>query len=287
MTYHPITAVPRSRCSGGSHPTTETELGQRMVFIGGLHRSGTTPLARCLAAHPDVSGFSDTGVEEDEGQHLQKVYPPASAFGGPGRFARRAGAHLTEDSPLASDLSAAQLWQSWSPHWDLDRRILLEKSPPNLVQTRFLHRLFPEASFVMIMRHPVVVTLSTAKWARRTPLPRVMDNWFAAHDTFSRDLRNVPRVKVITYEALTRRPQETLAEVGDFLGLDGDIPHHLLQGDRSSGYEQRWREMATSRNPLARASHRYMVARYGDRARGYGYDLMDLEFEGGAASLLP
>ena len=49
----------------------------RLVFVGGLHRSGTTPLTRCLAAHAQISGFAHTGVEEDEGQHLQTVHPPA------------------------------------------------------------------------------------------------------------------------------------------------------------------------------------------------------------------
>jgi hypothetical protein len=38
-----------------------------MLFVGGLHRGGTTPLARCLAAHPQVSGFRSTGVPADEG----------------------------------------------------------------------------------------------------------------------------------------------------------------------------------------------------------------------------
>jgi len=45
----------------------------RIVFVAGLHRSGTSLVHRCLAAHPDVSGFADTGVPEDEGQHLQTV----------------------------------------------------------------------------------------------------------------------------------------------------------------------------------------------------------------------
>ena len=33
------------------------------------------------------SGLSGTGVREDEGQHLQHVYPKAKVYGGSGRFA--------------------------------------------------------------------------------------------------------------------------------------------------------------------------------------------------------
>ena len=47
----------------------------RFVFVGGLHRSGTTLLARCLAEHPEVSGFSGTRAPEE----LFAIIPPMVA----------------------------------------------------------------------------------------------------------------------------------------------------------------------------------------------------------------
>jgi hypothetical protein len=108
--------------------------GRLLVFVGGLHRSGTTPVTHWLGEHPSVSAFRDTGVSGDEGQHLQDVYRIAGAHGGPGRFAFDPEAHLTEFSPLVSAESRERLWASWCPHWDLSKPVLVEKSPPNLVR---------------------------------------------------------------------------------------------------------------------------------------------------------
>jgi len=83
----------------------------RFVFLAGLHRSGTTLLARLLAAHPEVSGFSDTGVPADEGQLLQTVYPAAKVWGGPGRFGFAPDAFssraisMTDATPDASSIA--------------------------------------------------------------------------------------------------------------------------------------------------------------------------------------
>src|SRR3954453_21745732 len=132
-------------------PIEAAHSDHQLLFVGGLHRSGTTPLTRALAAHPEVSGFSGTGVTEDEGQHLQDVYPADNSWGGPGRFARRPGAHMTESSSLTTPESADRLWKLWEPHWDLEKRVLVEKSPPNLLMTRFLQALFPDALFLIII----------------------------------------------------------------------------------------------------------------------------------------
>ena len=164
-------------------PALPTVASERLVFVAGLHRSGTTALARTLARHPAVSGFHGTDAKEDEGQHLQDVYPPARAHGGAGRFAFAPDAHLVESSPLATEDNAARLLAAWTPHWDLARHLLLEKSPPNLLMTRFLQALFPASQFVVVVRHPVVVSLSTRRWAGPgARLSRLIGHWLRAHE---------------------------------------------------------------------------------------------------------
>ncbi|HLB06983.1 MAG TPA: sulfotransferase, partial [Alphaproteobacteria bacterium] len=138
----------------------------RLVFIGGLWRSGTSALFRCLREHPSVSAFVDTGVPEDEGQHLQTVYPPAGKLGGPGRFGFHRGGHITETSSLVSKANAQKLFDEWARYWDLEKPVLLEKSPPNLIRSRLLNALFPGARFIFVLRHPVAVSLATQKWSR-------------------------------------------------------------------------------------------------------------------------
>jgi hypothetical protein len=243
----------------------------QLVFVGGLHRSGTTPFARALAAHPMVTGFENTGVEEDEGQHLQDVMPTGQAFGGPGRFALDPGSSMTEASPLVSDDNAERLWKQWSKHWDLSRPVLLEKSPPNIVRMRFLQALFPDASFIVVVRHPVIVTLSTKKWAKRTSYDRLFEHWFTAHDIMRRDAPSIERLHIVKYEDMVLAPEETLAHAATFLGLQGTIPADTLQGNRSSTYEQTWDEWKSSPNPVTRVRYAHLVRKYGERAAQYGY----------------
>ncbi len=90
----------------------------KFIFLCGLHRSGTSPLFRILREHPQISGFFNTGVPEDEGQHLQTVFPAAKVYEGPGRFGFAREAHLTDESGLVMAENRQKLFAEWSKYWD-------------------------------------------------------------------------------------------------------------------------------------------------------------------------
>lgn len=254
-----------------------------LVFVGGLHRSGTSPLARALGSHPEVSALTRTGVVEDEGQHLQHVYPVAKTYGGSGRFAHAPQAHLTEESALATPDAAERLRRAWDPFWDLSRGWLVEKSPPNLVMGRFLQHVFPGSSLVVVVRHPVVVALSTKKWrglrtlrpGKYESLASLVGHWVRAHQVLRDDLTRLERVHVVHYEHLLADPRAELDAIGAFLGLPGPVPDQALRPGHSERYERAWRRLGHPLHPL-HAGRRAVERRYADAVAALGYDVADL-----------
>jgi hypothetical protein len=244
----------------------------KFVFLAGLHRSGTTLLARLLAAHPQVSGFSGTDAPADEGQHLQSVYPSDHEHGRPGRFGFAAEMHLTEDSPLVSEENVRKLFDEWAPHWDLSRPVLLEKSPPNLLKTRFLQALFPGSSFVVIVRHPIPVSIPTAKWRGTRRYHRLFEHWFHCHDLFEADKPLLERVHLIRYEDFVREPEPVLRGAFEFLGLDPIPPSEPVDAGANERYFAQWR--ALKRDPRMRLYLDLASLRYERRARSWGYSLL-------------
>lgn len=257
---------------------------QVLVFVGGLHRSGTTLVQRCLALHPEVSGFSGTGVPEDEGQHLQTVYPQDFRLGGAGRFGFRSGARLTERSVLVSAENRARLLAEWGPHWQAGAAVGVEKSPPNVVRTRFLQALFPDAVFVIVVRHPVAVAGATRKGRRRLlSYELLVRHWVACHTILAGDAPLVRNLQVVRYEHLVADPDRALAPVFAAVSLTPPACLHApVKPGLNDDYFHHWQ---TSRNPLDRWDRGYTITRWEAHVNRFGYSLVDLARTGDAGLL--
>jgi hypothetical protein len=184
-------------------------------------------LHRLLREHPCASGFTDTGVPEDEGQHLQSVFPPAHAHGGPGLFAFDLRSHLTEESSLVTPDNRDKLLREWGAYYDLRKQVLLEKSPPNLVRARFFQALFPEACFVFVVRHPIAVALATEKWAK-TSIVELLLHWHVAYSIMLADLAHIERYRLMRYEDFVASPRSHLDEICHLIGVDDITPRETV-----------------------------------------------------------
>jgi hypothetical protein len=266
--------VPMAAREEAHRPPAVAAIPPLLVFVGGLHRSGTSLVHRCLASHPEVSGFSNTGVPEDEGQHLQTVYPPDFRLGGAGVFAFEREAQLTEASPLATAHNRARLIAEWGPHWRPGAAVGVEKSPPNLVRMRFLQALFPSAVFVIVLRHPVAVAGATRKGRRRLlSYERLVHHWVACHAIASRDAPRIRNLRIVRYEHLVADPSAALGPVFAAVSLTPPSLSGLVQPGRSDGYLNRWHPRL----------HPRTIGRWEADVNRFGYSLIDLRRADNAA----
>jgi hypothetical protein len=261
----------------------------RYVFVCGLQRSGTTMLYRYLDEHPEVSALSGTPRATNEGQYVQSVYPGDEYHGKGGRFAFRPEARFTEASPLVTPENREKLFAEWSRYWDVSKPYLLEKSPPNVIRTRFLQAMFPNSYFVVLLRHPIPVTLATQPWGGDRA-HRLMAHWLRAHELFLEDAPHLERAHTVRYEDLVAEPDAVLGETFAFLGLDDPSPGRAraegvnpdnFESDRTlrtgvnDKYFDEWRRR---RGALpGRVYYDAITWRYERAVRGFGYSLREPE----------
>ena len=190
----PMSACTRIQDIGNGHC-----LPHRVIFVGGLQRSGTSALASLLAGLPGASTLHfdarnarhmeaapwkqlvdvhtgrwmkwayfkeviNTGGAE--GKLLQTVFPYRYAVWD-AKYAHISAllAHPSAISPLLTNASREALWTQWRRFW-APSAVLVDKSPENVLMAPFLQSLFGRArtSFVFVMRHPLCWSLVAAKW---------------------------------------------------------------------------------------------------------------------------
>lgn len=221
----------------------------KFIFVGGLHRSGTTLLQRYIRNHPLVSGFQDTSVLKDEGQFIQDIYPLEREHGGPGRFGFHTKSFMNEGHSLVSEENAMAIFASWARHWDLNKPYLLEKTPANLVRSRFLQALFPKTFFVIIIRHPIAVAYATRKWIGplhvvRRRISSLIWHWLICHKQFCADSNSLENVIVVRYEDFVANPGRVGNRIFQFLDLEPVTPSIEVKSGVNRRYFSRWEALS-------------------------------------------
>ena len=254
-------------------------------------------VARNVGRLADCTDLKNTGTFSDEGQDVQNVYPTAHELGGPGRFGFDARAHRTESSTLLTPENVSKLKTSWHRYWDNAKRIYVEKTPGNLLATRFLQAAFPNSYFVLIRRHPVPVAMACQKWKFNvTSLDNLFRHWLHCHALFEGDRKYLKRVYELRYEEYVEHQDKYHKEIAAFIGTQipeppkDDTYRHVTQWRNPTGlrvpekgmekaspiynqkYLDRWHKLLDE-SPF-RVYYRYLVRKYESRFSQYGYSLI-------------
>jgi hypothetical protein len=275
-----------------------TKSDRKYVFICGMPRSGTSMLGRNVGRLADCTDLKNTGTVEDEGQNVQNVYPTAGKLGGPGRFGFDARAHRTENSTLLTPENVSKLKASWHRYWDNAKGIYVEKTPGNLLATRFLQAAFANSYFIVIRRHPVPVAMACQKWKFNvTSLDNLFRHWLHCHALFEGDRKYLKRVYELRYEDYVEDQDTYHKEIAAFIGTrvpepppKEDTYRYVTQWRNPTGlrvpargmekaspihnqkYLDRWHKLL--RESPFRFYYRHLARKYESVFSRYGYSLV-------------
>jgi tetratricopeptide (TPR) repeat protein len=197
------------------------------IFLLGFPRSGTTLLDTMLMGHPDVAVMEERPPIADV----------TKSFGDISRIAslQQDELHVARQRYFEEAAKYVRLGEGTR---------LVDKSPLHLNAVQFIHRLFPDAHYILALRHPADAVLSCfvnnfrlnhsmANFLRLDTAAEFYDlafrNWEATRTLFPL------RVHTIRYEDLVDRTEEELRKVTEAIGLqwhDQVLDHQATAANR-------------------------------------------------------
>ena len=237
------------------------------VFIVGMPRSGTTLMERMIASHPD-------GAAAGELSEMSRIAQVLASPGNPRQFAATTKANLTAENVARNADEYLRVLRQGRE----EAGRIVDKQPANYYFLGQISVLFPNATIVHAIRHPLDVCLSchfqnfsNIDWANdfediagKYRLYReVMDYW----------KQTVPAGKIVdvVYEALVEDPESQGKRLLEACGLEWDAS--LLEFYRQEGVVKT-ASIGQVRQPIYRSS-RMRWKNYAPHLTALAHDLAE------------
>lgn len=111
-------------------------------------------------------------------------------------------------------------------NWDMQKSVLLEKSPPNMLHALEIEKEFENSHFLILIRNPYAWCYSVKRRHPNPILSVIVTKWVNRARYQMRNIKNLERVLLLTYEQLCDFPKETVEKIGNFLPELNDINIH-------------------------------------------------------------
>lgn len=325
-------ATPTSKCQCpmrgfNLNPRDETQFKVETSKSCARSRRRVPRVGRNFKLHPEVSGFGsafETGSDNSEGIFMQDVYtkmgigiefmefmkPETARSGvrktGLGRYALapESDVHWTESHPKVTEYSQTRVLNRFGGYWNMSKRVLVEKSPPNAVLSRFFQATYnignkgpwtntpsdgfgggtSVARFVFVSRHPIANALAqqALEEVKFIHVQELVENWVQLHEYMKGDAAKLQFIEWVTLEGFVENQPQELARLWKMAGLGDDdaaLTATAAELVAASGetpkadFNKKYRDVwcgAVAERESARAAAAAIVDRFGARVAALG-----------------
>lgn len=210
----------------------------RLLFLISPPRSGSTLLQRMLGSHSEVSTHPEPHLmtplaylgyyDKVDGAPYDHINGAEAIRGFVRELPRGEEDYLDALRAYADTLYGRMLAPT-------GKRYFLDKTPAYALVSDFVARVYPEAKYVVLTRHPLAVFSSYASsffdgdWAAAHAYNPIVERYVPAIARFVRE-RRAPLCHV-RYEELVQSPEAELERVFAFLGIPNE-PEAVRYGER-------------------------------------------------------
>lgn len=191
------------------------------VFLIGFPRSGTTLLDVVLRGHPDIASLEELPMISAVAHFLDKM-----PGGEPGGLTS-----LSRDNLLLLRNTYFAALDEHLPETARRAAVVIDKLPLNMVDAGLIHRVFPDAKFILAVRHPCDCVLSCymhafklnsamANFLNLEDAARLYDQVFTLWETYRQGFPL--KVHTVHYENLIGDLEGTVRPLLAFLNLEWD-----------------------------------------------------------------
>ncbi|MGW5636348.1 sulfotransferase family protein [Streptomyces sp. NPDC003832] len=188
------------------------------VFVLSSVRSGSTLLRVLLNSHSRIRAPHE--------MHLRTVHVQLSRG-------------FTPDAMKALELDRTELehllWDRVM-HLELTRSgkdVLVDKTPPNTLIWPRLHRCWPDARYILLLRHPGAIIASLTERRKDPDHAEILAEVLNYSERLE-EARRTLDAHVVTYEELTAEPERATRALCGYLGVDWE-PGMLDYGTKDHG----------------------------------------------------
>jgi hypothetical protein len=139
---------------------------------------------------------------------ILKTSPQASAFDGEGQALIPSILFTKDRWKPEKVISWDTAREKWIENWNLDKPVLVEKSPPHLVRAKQLETYFPGSHFIIMMRNPYAFCEGIKRrWGRKYTFRNIAKFWLICAGYQMENIRTLKNSLWFTYEDLTADPR--------------------------------------------------------------------------------